>query len=100
MVRVDASRRVTSSAETEEAFSFADAFFVGAMGVCLVFALVAMSKFLEEFKDKQRRGATRVKHRSRDRTLTRQQVKLPNRYYKTLNIMFLLLSKCHLIKVL
>ena len=47
---MDASRRVTSSAETEVAFSFADVFFFGAMGFCLVFALVAMSKFLEEFK--------------------------------------------------
>jgi hypothetical protein len=50
MVRVDASRRVTSSAETETAFSLADAFFVGAMGFCLVFALVAISKCLEESK--------------------------------------------------
>ena len=52
MVRVDASRRVTSSAETGTAFSLA--FFVGAMGFCLVFALVAISKCLEEFKDEQR----------------------------------------------
>jgi hypothetical protein len=54
MVRVDASRRVTSSAETETPFSLADAFFFGAMGFCLVFALVAISKCLEEFKDEQR----------------------------------------------
>ena len=64
MVRVDASRRATSSAETT-AFSLADAFFVGAMGFGLVFALVAISKCLEEFKDKQRlarRHASSINH--------------------------------------
>jgi len=58
MVRVDASRRVTSSAEAEAeaAFSLADAFFVGAMGFCLVFALVAI-EMRGVFKDKQRLAA-------------------------------------------
>jgi hypothetical protein len=70
MVRVDASRRVTSSAETERAFSLVDAFFVGAMGFCFVFDLVAISKCLEEFKDEQRLVARHAfKYRSRDRTL-------------------------------
>lgn len=70
MVRVDASRRVTSLAEIETAFSLADDFFVGAMGFCLVFALVAISKCLEEFKDEQRLVARHAfKYRSRDRTV-------------------------------
>ena len=56
MVRVDASRRVTSSAETETAI-LADDFFVGAMGFFLVFALVAISNGLEEFKDERRTKA-------------------------------------------
>jgi hypothetical protein len=54
MVRVDASRRVTSSAEMEAAFSLADAFFVGTMGFFLAFALVTISKCLQEFKDEQK----------------------------------------------
>src|SRR6267154_6060100 len=54
MARVDASRRVTSSAETETTFFLAVAFLVGAMGFCLVCALVAISKCLEVFKDEQR----------------------------------------------
>jgi hypothetical protein len=70
MVRVDASRRVASSAETEAAFSLAGAFFVGAMGFLLVFALVTISKCLQEFKDEQR--LARVQKRSRDRTITTQ----------------------------
>ena len=71
MVRVDASRRVTSSAETETAFSFADAFFVGTVGIFLVFALVAISKCLW-ISSKTNKGETRAfQHRSRDRTFTR-----------------------------
>jgi hypothetical protein len=65
MVRVDASRRVTFSAETDTAFSLEDAFFVGAVGFGLVFALVAISKCLEEFKDKRMlaaRHAFKINH--------------------------------------
>jgi hypothetical protein len=65
MVRVDASRRVTFSAEMDTAFSLEDAFFVGAMGFGLVFALVAISKCLEEFKDKRMlaaRHAFKINH--------------------------------------
>jgi hypothetical protein len=65
--RVDASRRVTSSVETEAAFSLADTFFVGTTRVRLDFALVAMSKRQESSKTNKR--LTRVKDRSRDRTL-------------------------------
>jgi hypothetical protein len=68
IVRVDASRRVTSSVETEAAFSLADTFFVGATRVRLDFALVAMVELAEEFKHEQKQD-TRQKYRSRDRTL-------------------------------
>ena len=50
IVRVDASRQVTSSVETEAAFSFADTLFVGATTVRLDFALVAMLKRQESSK--------------------------------------------------
>ncbi|SRR6266436_2455575 len=77
MVRVDASRRATSSAETEAALSLADAFFVGAMRFRLAFALVAMLKCLEKFKTNKKEkvcSETRVKRKARDRILTKTEL--------------------------
>ena len=70
MVRVDASRRVTSSAETDTTFSLEYAFLVGTMGFGLVFGLAAISKCLE-FKDERVLEARHASQdQSRDRTLT------------------------------